>query len=108
MIVGDKLLGSDKQASIQRVRQKYPDAAVLIISESVTMSCLRTCIEGGAAGYIMRDALVKQLLTDGVAGVSIVELSPPLLTLPNLVRIHCGEACWTERITFSLSFSLFK
>lgn len=61
--MGTKLLGNDKQESIGRIKQKYPDTAILVISESVTLSCLRICIQSGAAGYITRDASVEQLLS---------------------------------------------
>lgn len=50
------------EALIKRIKEITPGAGILVLSDNQSYSCLKLCIEAGAAGYIPRSASEEQLI----------------------------------------------
>lgn len=72
VVMDFRLPGLGKQLLIKRLKETSPATSILVISESVSNSCLVSCIEIGAAGYILINASEEQLL-QAVRGVHVGE-----------------------------------
>ena len=57
---------------IKRLKETSSGTSVLVISEDVSNSCVMSCIEAGAAGYILKGASEPQLL-QAIGRVYIVD-----------------------------------
>ncbi|MBC8275935.1 MAG: response regulator transcription factor [Chloroflexi bacterium] len=57
---------------IKRLKETSSGTSVLVISEDVSNSCVMSCIEAGAAGYILKEASEAQLV-NAIRGVYVGE-----------------------------------
>lgn len=78
VVMDFRLPGLSGQLLIKRLKEISPASSILVISDSVSNPCLMSCIEAGAAGYILKDASADQVLyaIRGVyVGEAVIDLS---------------------------------
>ncbi len=64
VVVMDFALGSMNGAvATRRIRELYPQTAVLILSMHAEPSYVRTCLEAGAQGYLLKNAMDLELVS---------------------------------------------
>jgi DNA-binding NarL/FixJ family response regulator len=83
---------------IKRLKDMSPGTSILVISDSVSNSCIMSCIEAGAAGYILTDASADQLLY-AIRGVYIGE------AVIDLVAIQSAAKGTDGRVATSVKFN---
>src|ERR1700679_2584972 len=57
------LLSMNGAVATRRIRELYPQTAVLILSMHAEASYVRTCLEAGAAGYLLKNAMDLELVS---------------------------------------------
>jgi DNA-binding NarL/FixJ family response regulator len=57
------LLSMNGAVATRRIRQLYPQTAVLILSMHAEPSYVRTCLEAGAGGYLLKNAMDLELVS---------------------------------------------
>jgi DNA-binding NarL/FixJ family response regulator len=69
------LLSMNGAVATRRIRELYPKTVVLILSMHAEMNYVRTCLEAGANGYLLKNAMDLEL----VAGVRKVAAGQQVL-----------------------------
>ncbi len=57
------LVSMNGAVATRRIRELYPDTAVLILSMHAEPSYVRTCLEAGASGYLLKNAMDLELVS---------------------------------------------
>ncbi len=101
VVMDFNLPGISHEVLIRRLKEISSSCGVLVIGDSIKCACVMKCIQSGAAGYILQNALVEQLV-ETIRGVYFGEAVIDLSTVRHVADVS-GSKVTTPSMAESLS-----
>jgi|GEM_PF-4994423 len=86
VVMDFNLPGISHEVLIRSLKEISASCGILVIGDSIKCSCVMKCIQSGAAGYILQNALVEQLV-ETIRGVYFGEAVIDLSTVRHVADV---------------------